>query len=299
MGQLRYRRITVRSLMTKTISRLRESLATSRSVGPTPIKYLTENGYSIVRRCDLEASVSSGGTEHCFVVRDPDDYELEIMVEISNRAFAEIAARSRGRLSLESSYWITCAERHLADYLREHDDYPPAGRLTVDYVTPDEIKLSQRWRETDCSNFTASQSVIDFSSDGHRSKQGLSEFVAQPQKPQPIKLLTENGYSIVRQSDTNSSVTDTADQCRFMVEDPNGDKREVGVRFDENLIREIQHRRLNLPLSLTSKYWLVCAEGQLAMYLWEHDQFPPTGILVISDLGGDGLLMAQHWRDGE
>jgi hypothetical protein len=50
---------------------------------------------------------------------------------------------------------------------------------------------------------------------------------------------------------------------------------------------------------MQSNYWLVCAESQLAAYLWEHNQFPPEGNLKISELSGDELLMAQHWRDAE
>jgi hypothetical protein len=186
----------------------------------------------------------------------------------------------------------------LANYLWEHDDYPPDGRVTVDYVTPADIDLAQRWREADPSDLAGLHAVNQLSSDGH-SKRGSADFAAQRQETQPIKLLTENGYSIVRQSDTDSSVTDTASECRFIVEDPNGIESKVSVRFDERLIREIQNRRLNLPLPLASKYWLVCAESQLATYLWERDQFPPDGNLVINALCGDDLLMAQHWRDGE
>jgi hypothetical protein len=112
-------------------------------------------------------------------------------------------------------------------------------------------------------------------------------------------LLTENGYSIVRLSDIDSSATDNAALCRFRVEDPNNNKRDLRVSFDNQLIADIQRRRRNLPLSMQSKYWLVCAESQLAAYLWEHNQFPPECNLKISDLSGDELLMARHWRDGE
>jgi len=45
-----------------------------------PIEYFTENGFSIVRRCDIDRSIPGAGTKHAFVVRDPHGYELEVTV---------------------------------------------------------------------------------------------------------------------------------------------------------------------------------------------------------------------------
>jgi len=299
MRQLVSRTTSVRSLMTKTISRLREGLGSSNAVEPRkPIRYLTENGFSIVRRCDLDASISASGQEHRFVVRDPDDYDLEITVEISDRAFAEVVSRSRGRLTFESTYWIACAERHLATYLWEHGDYPPDGSLTVDYLTPEDVDLARRWKDEPSPPST--QDSAQAHSVHTLNTQRLTDDSRRPQRQtQPIKLLTENGYSIVRVSDIDSSATDNANLCRFIVQDPTNKKRDICVSFDDQLIADIQRRRRNLPLSMQSKYWLVCAESQLATYLWEHNQFPPEANLKISDLSGDELLMAQHWRDAE
>jgi len=110
-----------------------------------PIEYLTENGFSIVRRSDVDPSFSMDGPEHCFIVRDTDGYELEITVDILPGVVAEIIHRTRGRLSLASSYWINCAELHLAAYLWEHDDCPPNGSLQVDQLTLDDLDLATRW----------------------------------------------------------------------------------------------------------------------------------------------------------
>jgi len=104
------------------------------------IELQTENNFCIIRRCDMEES-SGSGTEHCFVVRDRDGYELEITVSFAESAIAEAVRRSDGRPRFESGFWLTCAERHLADYLWEHDDYPPDSRITIDRLTPDDIDL--------------------------------------------------------------------------------------------------------------------------------------------------------------
>src|SRR6267142_2433229 len=110
-----------------------------------PIEYQTENGFAIIRLGDVDHSVSMVGPRHYFIVRDPHGYELDITVEISNDAVAEVMWRCRGRITLESSFWIACAESHLATYLWEKEDYPPDGKLIVDQLTIDDLDLARRW----------------------------------------------------------------------------------------------------------------------------------------------------------
>ena len=119
-----------------------------------------------------------------------------------------------------------------------------------------------------------------------------------PHAAPPIKYLTENGFSIVRRSEIDPSVIDTPRECRFLVQHENGIEREVQVGFDENLIARLRIRR-RIPLSETSLLWLVCAESYLATYLWEKNEFPPNGRLIISELAPDELMLALHWRDRE
>lgn len=110
-----------------------------------PIEYLTENDFSIVRKCDLDEATAPSARTHCFVVRDPHGYELEITVEIPDEIIDEVVRRSRGRISLASTFWISLAERHLADHLWENDDYPPDAQLLVDQLTPHDFDLAIRW----------------------------------------------------------------------------------------------------------------------------------------------------------
>jgi hypothetical protein len=110
-----------------------------------PIEFLTENGFSIIRLCDIDRSIPAVGATHEFVVRDPHGYELQITVQISRDAIADVGWRGRGRISNESSYWIALAERRLATYLWENDDYPPNAKLEVYDLTLDDIDLVRRW----------------------------------------------------------------------------------------------------------------------------------------------------------
>ena len=119
-----------------------------------------------------------------------------------------------------------------------------------------------------------------------------------PRATPPIKYLTENGFSIVRLSETDYSVTDAAGECRFLVQHEDEAEREIRVSFDEKVIASLLIRR-RIPLSETSKFWLVCAESCLATYLWEKNEYPPEGRLTINELPPDELMLALHWRDSE
>lgn len=110
-----------------------------------PIEVQTENGFAIIRLCDVNKFVSIEGTRHYFIVRDPNGYELDITVDISEAVVAEVRRRCRDRITLASSFWINCAERYLTDYLWEQEDYPPDGRITVDELTLEGIDLARRW----------------------------------------------------------------------------------------------------------------------------------------------------------
>jgi len=113
-----------------------------------PIELITENGFSIVRATEFDGRRPLPAGKYEFVVCDAHGHQLEITVEIIGKVFVEIALRSRGRISSESSYWICCAERHLAEYLGENDSYPPHRRLRVECLTARDVNLANRWKTT-------------------------------------------------------------------------------------------------------------------------------------------------------
>ena len=111
-----------------------------------PIELIIENGFSIVRASELDGARPSIAGKYEFVVRDAQGNELEITVEIDGRVVIEVTLRSRGRISSQSSYWICCAERHLADYVWENDCCPSDERLRVGRLTAKDINLAIRWK---------------------------------------------------------------------------------------------------------------------------------------------------------
>jgi hypothetical protein len=113
-----------------------------------PIELITENGFSIVRASELDGARPLPAGKYDFVVCDGRGDQLDITVEIDRKVAVEITLRSRERISSQSSYWICCAERHLAEYLWENDGCPPDERLRVEWLTPRDINLAIRWKTT-------------------------------------------------------------------------------------------------------------------------------------------------------
>jgi hypothetical protein len=112
-----------------------------------PIKYLTENGFSIIRLSDLDPSIINTPGECRFLVQGESGAEREIKVGFSEDLRARIRVRRRGALSDKSLFWLVCAESRLATYLWEKTDYPAAGRLTMNELSPDELMLAIHWRD--------------------------------------------------------------------------------------------------------------------------------------------------------
>ncbi len=112
-----------------------------------PIELITENGFSIVRPDESEPRRALEGT-YVFMVSDPEGSEREITVGIDQQAVNEIILRSGGRISSESTYWICCAERHLAEYLWKNNNYPPDETLRVEQLTLEDLNLGIRWGTT-------------------------------------------------------------------------------------------------------------------------------------------------------
>jgi hypothetical protein len=116
---------------------------------PAPIKYLTENGFCIVRLCDVDRSLRNSPDDCRFLVQRNDEPQHEIHVSFSMRLIAELKIRRRSPLSAASIFWLVCAEACLASYLWEHDQLPPNNALAIDELAPEELMLALHWRDRD------------------------------------------------------------------------------------------------------------------------------------------------------
>lgn len=115
-----------------------------------PVELVTENGFCILRTWEIDRLAPPVEAQYRFLVRNPHGLERaqEIIVEVSDQVVAQVAKHTRDRIGRRNSFWIYSAERHLATYVWEHDDYPPDGRLTVDQLSPDDFDVAMRWETT-------------------------------------------------------------------------------------------------------------------------------------------------------
>lgn len=110
----------------------------------------------------------------------------------------------------------------------------------------------------------------------------------------PIKLITENGFAIVRLCELGAGRSDSASECHFIVGGPKGGDRDVTVEFAEAAIQLLQRQQAkSKPLPLTSLFWLRCAERHLAAYLWERNEVPLGGRLVVDQLSVEDQCLAR------
>jgi hypothetical protein len=111
-----------------------------------PIELVTENGFAILRLWEIDRMPPPKAGSYHFMVRNPPSLEREIIVEIADDLVVQIELKTRRRILPGSSYWICCAERHLATYLWENDDYPLGDRLCVNQLDPEDVMSAIRWK---------------------------------------------------------------------------------------------------------------------------------------------------------
>lgn len=110
-----------------------------------PIELVTENEFSILRVWEIDRGSPPPAGAFRFLVRNPQSMEREITVEIAGELVTNIELKTMRRIQSESTYWICCAERHLATYVWENDDYPPGDRICVDGLNPEDLMSAIRW----------------------------------------------------------------------------------------------------------------------------------------------------------
>jgi hypothetical protein len=106
---------------------------------------------------------------------------------------------------------------------------------------------------------------------------------------------TANGFSLIPEP---SPLVGTPD-CRFRVLGPDGTQRSIAVCFDRSLVKLLDRKRVKrrTHLWIASRFWVLCAEKHLALYLSEVGDCPPSGQLMIDGLDDDEIFLATYWED--
>ena len=112
-----------------------------------PIQYVTENGFSIIRQCEVDGSENDTPRECRFLVRNERGWEREVTVHFAESLIAQIQRRRQTRLSETSVLWLICAEQCLATYLQERGHYPEGGQLNVHELSLDALLLATHWSD--------------------------------------------------------------------------------------------------------------------------------------------------------
>lgn len=114
---------------------------------PPAIEFITENGFSIFRHRESRQSPAPENGTYRFTVSD-GFIEQEVGVEISSSMITEVSMRTRGRIKRSSSFWISCAERHLANYLDEHSELPDENQLIAESLDIEDVLSAIRWNRS-------------------------------------------------------------------------------------------------------------------------------------------------------
>ena len=115
----------------------------------SPIRYLTENGFSIFRLSEINPSVIDRPGDCRFLVQREDEAKREVKVGFDQGVVDYLRIRRRIPLSETSIFWVACAESCLATYVWEKNEYPPDGRLAISELSPDELMLALHWRDSE------------------------------------------------------------------------------------------------------------------------------------------------------
>jgi hypothetical protein len=110
-----------------------------------PIEYFTENGFVIVRPWEVDGWPAPSEGCCLFTVSDPNGNQRTVTVKISRQLITATALHTKRRIDHSSGFWICCAERHLANYVDEHDRFPDASEIIINDLDREDLLLAIRW----------------------------------------------------------------------------------------------------------------------------------------------------------
>jgi hypothetical protein len=97
--------------------------------------------------CDATGAPFPAAGAYRFLVVDPQGRESECLIEFDPTVRTRLQQARRQPFASGSNFWLVCAERTLANYLWEHDAYPPDGRLVIHHPCLDDFALATSWND--------------------------------------------------------------------------------------------------------------------------------------------------------
>jgi len=105
-----------------------------------------------------------------------------------------------------------------------------------------------------------------------------------------IQIITMNGFTVVE----SEGAWNEPNERRYTVGSPGGEKYEVLVQIDEEVVGYVE-RMIGRRLPPENSFWTVQAQRLLSDYLWSEGKVPPTGRLIVRDVDRDDLPVAARW----
>ncbi len=126
----------------------KQQIPDTLAAGIRPIELQTDNGFSIIRRWEVEGAPAPVGGVYVFIVRVPEEKVDDVVVAVKDELMTDTQCRTRGRIRSDSPFWICCAERQLANFVAEKNDFPADKRLTIAELDAEGIMLALRWERS-------------------------------------------------------------------------------------------------------------------------------------------------------
>ncbi|MFN2578849.1 MAG: hypothetical protein ABR607_14305 [Pyrinomonadaceae bacterium] len=115
------------------------------SARKSPIQFLTENGFSIVRQWEAEPEPPPADGPYTFIVSNATGEKRRIGVAFTDDVVERTKLRTAGRVGPGSDFWIYCAERCLANHLWENDAFPTNDTIRIEASDREDLLLALRW----------------------------------------------------------------------------------------------------------------------------------------------------------
>jgi DNA-binding response OmpR family regulator len=113
--------------------------------------------------------------------------------------------------------------------------------------------------------------------------------------PEASRIVTMNGFTILRESDVTRALPHQPNERRFLVRKPNGREQEVVVEISEQAVKEAA--RVTRGASLDEAFWTSQAETFLSDFIWNDGNVPTGSNLILKGIDPDILAELSQQKE--
>jgi len=113
------------------------------------------------------------------------------------------------------------------------------------------------------------------------------EEIGDEYKQSRARMVTMNGFTLLRASDVKGALPQKPNERRFLVRRPNGSEREVVVEISDEAIEPATQFAGGEPIERS--FWTTQAETFLSDFIWTDGNLPGTGRLILKAIEREQL----------